>query len=684
MHRHFLHFGIALSLGILVILVYFPGLHGPYILDDEENIVLNRDVALTQITSETLYDAAWSNQSGPLKRPIAALSFSLNHYFAGNFDNTLPFKLTNVVIHLINGWLIYYLSLLLLRRPAMAKDVPREYQAFIAGFTALLWSLHPIQLTNVLYVVQRMNSLSALFVILGLIVFLHGRKSLDQSHQYGIWIMLGGIGGGTLLGIGAKENAVLLPLFSLVIEIIFFDRNSLSVPFRKKLGVFYLITLLVPLIIFLGYIVVHTEFLFDMYAMRSFSPYERLLTETRVLWFYLGLLFLPGIQQLGLFHDDITVSTGLLDPLITFPAAMGLLAILVFAILKFRQYPVICFAILWFLAGHSLESSIIGLEIAYEHRNYLPSFGIFLAASYFLFHIFFRHKNHKSGIILVLLSCSVITVFAFSTWTWANVWKDPMSLALHHVNHHPHSVRSISYATNILILEKNDLAQAIRYTVDGIRLSPNESGLHLDMQLYLAYLAFEINSELARKKINIPGRSFQIPNLPESVMVKNVAGKIELSYSLSGPDMINRMLRENVISVHGVVSLEKLAKCITDGILHCQSLLPDVRAWLATAATNPHTTTEYKAIINARASRLYAHTQDYERALEYITAACHLFPDSAYYQLSRAEYLIRLGQPYEADIILDRIEKSEVALRKNRETINLLRKAQTDYLKTGG
>ena len=676
MKRPIFHVGVILSLVTLVVLAYSPGLHGPYILDDEENITLNKAVAVKEITPSSIHDALLSNQSGPFKRPLAALSFALNHYFAGGFDNTLPFKLTNVVIHIINSILIYYLLLLCLRRPALADTLTGRQPLHVAGFGALLWALHPIQLTSVLYVVQRMNSLSTLFVILGLIVFMHGRQAIEESKKYGFPAMASGIAGGALLGIGAKENAALLPLFAFVIELTLYHRNRLTPSARKWLWIFYLLTILLPVTIFISYVVMHPDFFMNSYAIRSFTPYERLLTETRVLWFYLSLLLLPSIQRLGLFHDDIAISHGLLQPISTLPAVLGIFAMLLFALIKFRRYPVASFAILWFLVGHSLESSIFGLEIAYEHRNYLPSFGVIFAAAYIIIKTLSGMSAKKNTAIEAILPSAIILVFGISTWTWANTWKETGTLAEYHALNRPDSPRANNYAANASIREKNDVISAIKYTIKGMQAAPDEAGFYLDMQLFLAYFASEIDSGLVRANIATRGKEFRIAGLPDSIQMRTIDGNIKFIHDSSSARAINELLQSKPISVHGVATMDKLTKCVTEHIALCKPLRRNAIEWLVSAAQNTRTAPEYRALISADAAKLYADIGDYQRALSYITAATQLFPSTVFYRLGKTEYLIKLGRVEEANTMLNSIEESGIPSGEDLETIKLLRKMQ--------
>ena len=672
------HISVFLSIFLLVFLVYWPGLNGPYVLDDEENITLNEAVAIKEISLDSITNVLVSNQSGLFKRPLASLSFALNHYFSDGFENVLPLKMTNIAIHLANGLLLYYLSLLILRSPIVANKLSAQERIYIAAFAALLWVLHPLQLTSVLYVVQRMTSLSALFVILGLIVFLHGRQSLEDSRKTGFATMFFGVMGGTLLGCGAKENAVLLPLFALVMELTLYRHDGLAASTIKQLRYFYLLTIAVPLAALLLYVSIFPEFILNAYSVRSFTPYERILTETRVLWFYLSLLLIPSINRMGLFHDDIAISTGLLDPVTTFTSATGILILLAFSLFRRRQFPVMSFAILWFFVGHSLESSIFGLEIAYEHRNYLPSFGPVFAAACAIIVFTLRISKQKSNHALITLPIAIVMIFAWSTWTWANTWKDANALAIHQTSNHPLSPRANNFAAYVAIREKSDVVRAIEFTTKGIHIAPEEAGFRIDMQIFLAYLSSEINTSLSKEHIDISSKKFRFPGLPDYILARNVNGNISLINSKSDKKVISNLLRHKTIAVHGVVALEKLTECIINHVPHCQSLKSDAIEWLENASDNTKTSPDYRALITADAAKLHAYNGNYLRALDYISIANQMFPNTLYYKFGKAEYLIRLGQLEKAESILDFIQKSGISNSKDQHTLTLLKEMLND------
>ena len=115
--------------------------------------------------------------------------------------------------------------------------------------------------------------------------------------------------------------------------------------------------------------------------MRPFSPLERLLTQGRVLFLYVSLLLYPIPSRLMFLHD-IDTSRSLFDPWTTLAAIIGIVLCLLFAALKAKKYPLLSFAILFFILNHLVEGTLIPLELIYEHRNYIPSMFFFVPIAF--------------------------------------------------------------------------------------------------------------------------------------------------------------------------------------------------------------------------------------------------------------------------------------------------------------
>ncbi|MCR4297325.1 MAG: hypothetical protein NUV75_01030 [Gallionella sp.] len=650
-----------LALLLAVALVYYPGLRGPFVLDDHENIISNGSIAVHDLSLHALRDAMWSNDSGPLKRPLAALSFALNHHLAGGFTSSLWYKFVNLCLHLTNAVLLYFLALALMRSPVLANRLSPGEIPKVAAFATALWALHPIQLTSVLYVVQRMNSMSALFVVSGLIVFCHGRQLLEKGNGKGIPIMFGGMLIGLILGMASKENAALMPLYMLAIELTLYRRTLLDSKTRNRLRLFYSATILIPAIVFFIYLVEHPGLLHDAYLERRFSVAERVMTESRVLWFYVSLILVPDAHRLGLFHDDIPVSTALLNPPSTLFSMLGIGALLALAVIRSRQYPIAGFAILWFLFGHGLESSFFGLEIAFEHRNYLPSFGILLGISYAINRLHVVAGNLRGVIPLLML----LLALALGTFTWnrANIWSDPYTLAENAVHHHPDSPNANDMAARVN-LERGELSKSIYYIQNGARVAPDEVGFRIDLHLLLAGIADNISDEVMQATQHGAGLDkIKINGLPDNIAKTLDNDVLRLYPKDYTENSIGDLLRNKAISAHGIMSLDHLHNCIVAPPHACRSAYRETLDWYTSAASNNKTSPEYHALILSNTASLHAWKKNYQRALEYIVPAIQTDPNRLYYRLLEAEYLVHLARLDEARVRMDIIGKNKSLYR---------------------
>lgn len=422
------------------VLVYYPGLRGPMVFDDLTNIVLVQQVRITEITPDSLIGAMTAVPQGPFGRPLSFLTFALNHYFTG--IDPYYFKLTNLFIHIVAATLLWYLAVRLLRQQ-VGEALPARRRAWVALFAFAIWALHPINLTSVLYVVQRMTGLASVLTVAGLLGYVIGRQQVIDGKARGFSTMaLSLILFGTLATL-AKENGVLIFAYAFVIEVVFFRFavSSTLTPSGRWLLIFLFA---LPLAVGASVLITHFDILAGpaAYAPRSFDLYERLLTEARALWFYLRLIVIPDTMSLGLYHDDFSISKSLLNPSSTLPAVFGILTLLGIAIASIRRAPMLSFAILWFFAGHSIESSIFPLELVHEHRNYLPSFGIVLALVYYVLH------PNTDSIVAPRVRYGALAIYCLlastATFTRSTHWASEWALFNKEVLNHPNSSRAHS------------------------------------------------------------------------------------------------------------------------------------------------------------------------------------------------------------------------------------------------
>jgi protein O-mannosyl-transferase len=395
---------------LITVIVYWTGLQGGFLFDDYPNIVDNQGVQSHDASLPSLVRAALSSPASDFKRPLASLSFAAN-YLASGLD---PYwmKLTNLGLHLLNGLLVFLLARLLLR--SAPAENPRPHSDIVAALIAAGWMLLPINLTAVLYVVQRMESIANLFVLLGLIGYVTGRCRMLGLHiiaddisppssrregsrlgrfstrTRGLILCLVSVTVPVAIGLLAKETAVMLPLYALLIEWTLFrfrkpqesalsQKGGAEIP-RHDLHIIglFLLVLVVPMVIGLAWLlpgILKPE----AWAARDFTLGTRLLSEPRIVTDYVVWTLFPTPEALSFYHDDFQISTGLLTPWTTL-ASIALLAGLITLMLWLRsRKPLVALGIALFLGSQLLTGTILPLELIYEHRNYFASFGLLLA-----------------------------------------------------------------------------------------------------------------------------------------------------------------------------------------------------------------------------------------------------------------------------------------------------------------
>jgi len=461
---------VFLLVGLLTVAVYFPGLTGDYMFDDTSNLLNNKALAIQSLNTQELTSAAFSSHSGTLQRPISMLSFALNRHFFG--IDPYSHKVINLIIHLLTGGGLFILGRLLLqsyrhhRNPQLSPAIVAWLPAVITG----LWLVHPLNLTSVLYIVQRMTSLSALFTVLGLCLYVLGRRRMLAGAHGLPWILAGLLVFGGLATF-SKENGVLLPLFMLVIEATLFRFRTAAGTTDRTIGAFFLLTLALPAVLVMVYLAINPSSFLN-YSIRDFTLAERLLTEGRVLVFYLKMTLMPSIQELGLYHDDFSISRGLLDPPETLYSLLSLAGLLLLGLLLHGKRPLVSLGILWFFAGHALESTIFPLEIAHEHRNYLADYGILLALGSALVQAPLRRLAPAMQTALPVL---FLLLFSYTTWLRSEQWSDNINHAIYEARHHPQSHRAVFaagriYARLALQGQPDTEAKAFEYLANASRL----------------------------------------------------------------------------------------------------------------------------------------------------------------------------------------------------------------------
>lgn len=439
--------------------IYQPATVGPFMLDDFDNLGALKG-GVTDSSSLQHYLA--NGKAGPLGRPIAKLSFLLD-------DNAWPstpdnFKRTNLFIHLLIGVLVFC-ACRLLANPLIGNKQSNWLALLVSAF----FLVHPIQVSTVMYVVQRMTQLSGMFVLLGVIFHLYWRSKFNTMQIWHLMLMSLTLGVFTLLATFSKESGILLPLFLLVIELTIFSNRHSSKLFLWWQRIF----LLAPSITLLAYLAYWPRWL-RSYDGRDFTLAERLLTEPIVLLDYLGSILSMRVSGLGLFHDDYPIYSSLLTPSV-FLSLLAIITSVFFAIKLRHKFPLVCFGVLWFFAGHVLESTTVSLELYFEHRNYIPIIGPLIV----VFVVAFKGLQKISSDVTKLSPIFAGIVFgiaSLSTWGYTNEWSSLHRIIPIWAVEHPDSPRA--QRTYAQLLASMGLAnEALDVLDDAYRRFPHDLSL---------------------------------------------------------------------------------------------------------------------------------------------------------------------------------------------------------------
>jgi hypothetical protein len=415
-------------------LAYRPALPAGFLLDDWPNLAGLAGVQGGDPAQFWRYLV--ETATGPTGRPLAMLSFALQ---ADAWPaDPAAFRAVNLALHLACGVALALLGRAVARTWWPARPATADW---IAVAAAGLWLLHPLNVSTAAYVVQRMAQLATLFTLLALLAWTHGRLRLARApdDRRALAVAATGLVAGGAAAVLSKETGVLLLAYALVLEHWAFAGVAAPVAWRRlRAGL-----LVAPALLFIAL----CAWRFDALAgraleVRDFTLLERLLSQPRALLDYLGLILAPRPDRLGLFHDDFVASRGLLEPATTLPA---LLLVLLAAALAFawrRRAAPLAFASAWFLGGHLLESTVLPLELYFEHRNYLPMAGPLLAAAHYAAVGIDRLADPGHRRLALGAALAVLLGFGALTWAQARLWSQPLRLVATWAAAHPGSARA--------------------------------------------------------------------------------------------------------------------------------------------------------------------------------------------------------------------------------------------------
>ncbi|HEU4709700.1 MAG TPA: hypothetical protein VFS17_10340, partial [Methylophilaceae bacterium] len=421
----------SLIVALLAGLLYLPGLPGNFLFDDYPNIVNNPAIHLKEFSFGNLMQVISTPQPSGSLRNLPNLTFALD-YWRGGADPT-TFKTTNILIHALTAFALvwFFRSLLLTIGTSQLRA------SWLAAAMALAWGAHPLLASSVLYVVQRLQTMGTLFIVLALLTYLQARRAqtAGRSGRTGL------LGAALLwaMAMGCKEDAITLPAYTLALELTVLRFAAADTGLALRIRRTYLFVLAAGAAAYVFVAIPH-YWSWDAYPGRDFSSPERLLTQARVLVIYLWQIAWPLPSHMPFFYDWLQPSRGLLQPWTTLFSLTLILGLLVLAWRQRSKFPLLALGILLFFSAHFITSNVVGLELAYEHRNHFALVGAVLAIGSILSDACQRLRIPNGA--QAALCSGLLLALAAATLARAHSWSSNLLFAQASTTAAPHSARA--------------------------------------------------------------------------------------------------------------------------------------------------------------------------------------------------------------------------------------------------
>ena len=452
----------AAVLCLAAFLSYGPSLDGAFVMDDLPDIIENESIRITSLSPAHLWGSTQVAPKLAQRRPLAYLSFAVNYYYSG--FNSRSFRTVNVIILVASG-----LALLAFTYLLMERWIDKNAALWVAVGCAALWTLHPLQTNMTSYIVQRMTSLAILNYFLACVFFLLWARGGRA------WLWIPCLAFGALAAL-AKEVGYILPLSFLIMWLV--TRREFTEKWASKRA----FLLGGPLLVLCA--LVAAAFLFrDGYSLKEFTLSERVLTEPRVLAWYLLLFFFPSPGLLNL-DMDVPLSTGLLSPPTTILSLLFHLSVIALAVRNWGRWRAVSSLVILYYAHHLIESSVLPLEIAFEHRMCLPGAFLAMLVSLLAYRLAGAARlgeptRHRAAVALILIISVGMGVL---THERNLIWASPKALFMDVVAKSPGNARGHLNLARHYFLE-GDIANAEKHNASALAAKPNYAEALIGMGL---------------------------------------------------------------------------------------------------------------------------------------------------------------------------------------------------------
>jgi tetratricopeptide (TPR) repeat protein len=407
-----LRIAAPLAIAAFTFIIYANAFNVPFLFDDQINITDNPYIRITGLSLDQISRAALQDRFQ--LRFLSNLTFGLDYYFHGLDKRWMHGE--NIALHAAAAVLLYFVVYAMIPLVASAP-VEEGRRLLISAFAALSWAGHPAHTQAVSYLVQRQTALATAAGLASFLFWIRARESKGRKPHvlYGLSFIA------FIISAASKEIGWIVPLFVILFELLFKGDGLRAGKGRAVLlgaaGVFLLGAVMVSVILVATGIL--SAYL-DSYRTLGYGPVARLVTETRVILSYLLTLAWPHPARLALDHE-VVVSKSLFSPWTTIPGILLIAGPVLAAALTWRRKPLVAFAVSGFLLALAPESTLIPVELMYDHRMYMAS--LFVVPTAVALTMLYMSPRKA-----VPLLAAVILMLGTLTHARNRVWRSELSL----------------------------------------------------------------------------------------------------------------------------------------------------------------------------------------------------------------------------------------------------------------
>lgn len=437
-------------LGIIVVtlLVFAPAMNNDFLRgwDDGAYLFDNQDV-LTLDVKSVLHMFTSSEQGN--YHPFTELSYSIEHALFGH--NPIPFHITNLLLHLANTALVFFLVFFLTNNKLLS---------FI---TMYLFGVHTIHVESVVWISERKDVLYTFFFLLSLISYIQYRKQPDSKHYRNAIIFF-------ICSCFSKGMAVSLPVALVLID--YFQKRKYDKPFFTDKIPFFLIAL-----VFGG-----GAFLAQGKAVQLenvFGPMDRFLVVNYNIITYLWKMVAP-LNLCGFYPYPYVSGQAIEWYFWLYPVGVALLAVIV--LYSMKRTRVVAFCLGFFLVTVFLVLQIIavgGASMA-DRYAYVPSIGFFLLMAYGIkYAIDYLNRNMKGLTMIFYIALGAYGLWLpYRTYDYSKVWDGNFKFYSSVLEQYP-NLSMMVYNRALDLYKQKRYDEAVKDYDYALQLKPKDYMPHL-------------------------------------------------------------------------------------------------------------------------------------------------------------------------------------------------------------